>query len=608
MDLLKQILKRFDAETFVLLVFCVLLNGCVVNSGQKIEAAQALFLDRDAQIRNITPISSEYQDLAKQLETGLGHYLTMINIGDDALLSRIHLIRTATTSIDIQTYLWIGDECGEFVFEELLKAARRGVKVRLLVDQLIPISSADKLTQWMMAHANIEFRFFNPISTNAVNLTSDYARGLFLRFRKANRRMHHKLFLVDRRIGIIGGRNIQNAYFDRDPVFNFKDRDVLVIGNSVDQMSQSFDEFWNHELAEQGQRFMDIASRMMATSDSSDAGFKGISDRSKFNELSIAADQYALSKQRSSLKLYPVDKVRYFSDSPEKNRRNATNLGTVESDFQAIREYIENSEQRLVFQTPYLILTSEAVRMFSMMRKNNPDLRIICSSNSLASTDKVSVFAASYKKRKRQVKKLRFEIHEFKPVPEDIVEMMPRYKKVLADYYEEFPEFSTRYSTPLPLRNKGSRLCIHAKSIVIDSRISIIGSHNFDPRSANWNTECLLLIDDENFSKDLEKEIGRDTSTRNSWTVARRRDVPVISFFSGIIASFSAMLPILDIWPFRYTTCYELKKNQEPVPLYHSDFSQRYRTVGSFPEVNLTFREIKLRLANAFTGFAAPLM
>ncbi len=154
-------------------------------------------------------IESELQDLAAEAISASEwpkHYAAIYNIGEYALALRVHLIRSARYSIDIQTFIWTDDATTRFLFSELKRAAQRGVSVRLLIDHASPFGNRiEPLAAMVSAHANIEIRYFKPISKNAIKGPVDYTSIVLRNFQKLNRRMHNKLFVVDDRIAILGG-------------------------------------------------------------------------------------------------------------------------------------------------------------------------------------------------------------------------------------------------------------------------------------------------------------------------------------------------------------------------------------------------------------------
>ena len=155
---------------------------------------------------------------------------------------------------------------------------------------------------------------------------------------------------------------------------------------------------------------------------------------------------------------------------------------------------------------------------------------------------------------------------------------------------------------------EGPIIGLHGKSIVVDDRIALVGSHNFDPRSAIFDTQANVAIWDREVARALKANILRDTEPQNSWVVARQREVPVVSFFAGILESISRALPVLDLWPFQYSANFELREGEEPVPPDHPSFYERYDNVGQFPEVDRPLTVIQTMLVRAMGGFATPAM
>jgi len=176
------------------------------------------------------------------------HYVTILNNGDNALLARTHLIRQAQKSILIQTFIWGSDETSRFMIYELIQAAKRGVKVKIILDYLISAKDFKLITFLTTADPNIEIKLYNPISKDIVPSKLAMIKKAILNFRGFNQRMHNKIFIVDDRIAITGGRNYQNDYYDRGRTRNFKDYGVMITSKIVKKMTDSFIEYWTHPL------------------------------------------------------------------------------------------------------------------------------------------------------------------------------------------------------------------------------------------------------------------------------------------------------------------------------------------------------------------------
>ncbi|WP_025983677.1 phospholipase D-like domain-containing protein, partial [Xanthomonas phaseoli] len=164
---------------------------------------------------------------------------------------------------------------------------------------------------------------------------------------------------------------------------------------------------------------------------------------------------------------------------------------------------------------------------------------------------------------------------------------------------------------PLPVTRAGARMGLHAKSLVVDRRIGVIGTHNFDPRSENYNTEAAVVIDDARFAQALAASIERDIAPENAWTVAPREKPPVLGGLNYSVGKVSEALPVLDFWPWRYATNYEFQPGPEcPFPLKRQDprFRQCYVAVGDFPEVNVGPKWLLVRMLTAFGAGLVPIL
>lgn len=210
--------------------------------------------------------------------------------------------------------------------------------------------------------------------------------------------------------------------------------------------------------------------------------------------------------------------------------------------------------------------------------------------------------------KRHGIKNLKINLYELKPFPGDARQFITRYDTLMAERNLVADAELTENENIAPIINDLPRFGLHAKSIVVDSRIAIIGSHNLTPRSVTMNTENVVIIWDEKVAKALEENILRDTEPQNSWVITKQKKTPFISHFSGLIGSISQMLPVFDIWPFRYTGSFQLKEGMESLPPSHQDFYEHYENVGQFPEVDMSSKSIQTRLFKSFGGFTAPLM
>ncbi|MGR8949569.1 MAG: phospholipase D family protein [Gammaproteobacteria bacterium] len=557
---------------------------------------------------------SPFHALSKELQDGQKNRVALIEEGAAALAARVHLIRSARRSISLQTYIWSADEVGTLMVAELLAAAKRGVRVRLIVDQLYSGQNAQQLASLALAHRNLEIKMYNPLGQEAVATGMDKVRGVLFDFQSLNHRMHNKLMVFDDEIAVTGGRNIENKYYDYDPHFNFIDRDVLVAGDVVKTMADVFETYWNDPIVVELDRLKDVRAVIDATpSAAGDRRFNVESPR-LFDALIAKASDSTYIKSTFIDSAFAVRELYYTADRPQKpfvkNESSDQNISA------RLRETVANATQRLTVQTPYFILSNPAYAALKDMREHQPGIQYSVVTNSLATTDHYFVYALSYKRRKRNVQNLGFNVFEMKPFPIDKEHFVPRYRSIRqADALnqtftpidleddDKAPSFA-----PVPVNGKGPRLSIHAKSLVVDGRIGVVGSHNFDPRSGAINTESALIIVDEAFAGALERNIQRVMAPGNAWVAARRQTVPFLGRISGFIGSISRALPLFDVWPFRYTSSFDLKSGQEAVAPNHPEFYQRYKDVGQFPGTSLGDDQIKTYLVSGFGAVSEPLM
>ncbi len=583
----------------------LLLSACVLNRPLARQAEAIVDAARPHTSSCARPdhcaIDSPYQalaDAARAASTPAApvHYVDVLEGGADALLLRVHMIRAARRSIDMQTFIWAEDDAGWLVLDELMAAARRGVKVRVLVDQLFALDNIEWLARLARAHVNFEVKLYNPTFHEAVTEPLEFAAGILCCFSTFNQRMHNKLFLIDGQIGIAGGRNVENRYYDWDQEFDYIDRDVLVVGpSSGAQMQASFNEFWTHRRSVALTRLNDVNRRIIADADAAvEPEPPAHIDWQRIAALRARAADANYVREHFSAHAVRVARVDYFSDAPDKPLRPGDRADEVLS--ARIGDLLAHARNTIELQTPYLVLTRRARRIFRDLYKRTPRVAVIVSTNSLAATDAFYVYALSYKYKKRYLKRYGFQIHEFKPFPADAAAYVHDYAALAGS------ENSGRYRRygRTPLKHGGVRLGLHSKSLVIDGQISVIGSHNFDPRSDDYNTESGFIIDDAMIATQVSRAIARDMQPGNSWTIARRERAAWLAPINEVMADISTALPLFDLWPFRYTSSFELKPGCAPSQPGDPAFYACHVDVGDFPEVDLSLKTIYTRIVTAF--------
>ncbi|HJP98819.1 MAG TPA: phospholipase D family protein [Rhodanobacteraceae bacterium] len=593
-----------------LCVFTLVLAACAPLSPRRIQHAdQIVAMSADHHIDCTRPDRcAEPSPFLEQAETaiaasGPGHphnVVTLLDIGQNALAARINLIRAARKSIDIQTYIWVDDDAGMLVLDELVKAARRGVVVRILADQLGSFNNPELLSQLARASSNLHIELYNPTFDSARSNFVEYTASVLCCFHKFNQRMHNKLFLVDHEIGIVGGRNYQDDYYDWDAQMDFLDRDVIVAGTAGRQMEKSFELFWHNKRAVPLTHLKDVNAEILKHPfDAKPWGEPRFDDPQRVDKVRAQAEDGDWLKANlldHSLKVGLAD---YFYDLPSKDEAvHGPDSRELTRDLMAM---LAGARHQVVLQTPYLVLSDRAGNIFEALHHKKPPVDVIVSTNSLASTDALAVYALSYKHHKKFLVDFGFRIHELMPHPADAAEMLADYNR-LSGIGSEQSSAHRGGRAPIETGHAGPRVSLHAKSLVVDGEIAMVGSHNFDPRSDNYNTECGVIIQDRAFAEQLRRAILSATAPRNAWLVAPRHPTPVIGDVSRVIGDVSRSLPIFDLWPWAYATDYQLKPGGTPVPPTDPKFLDNWKPVGDFPEVNLSLTAI---IARFFTAFGA---
>ncbi|HEX4855064.1 phospholipase D family protein [Arenimonas sp.] len=540
------------------------------------------------------------------------HEVVLLDRGQDSLLARLHLIRAARESIELQMFIFDKDDSGVLVLEELLAAARRGVKVRVLLDQLYGLPDPNLQASLAGHHANFELRLYNPTFDEAKTQKLQYAAGILCCFMKFNQRMHTKLVLVDGVAGITGGRNIQDRYFDWAEGYNYRDRDILVMGPVAKAMAANFDAFWGYERSRPAEELKDVAERLHRNGGPPPSWLFDPARPPPPPRVTAmrdeAGDGAAVMARMEPLRL-AVGRVDFFADLPEKHEGE---LRAEEDASLAMHDLVESTQEELVIQTPYLVLSREARKVFRGLQKRAEKPAVWVSTNSLAATDAFPVYAMSHKYKRLYLRELGFRIFEYKPYPTDAPINVAATGVLGEERAAHLPMFgsgsSGSASGPVPLKRAGIRVGLHAKSLVVDGRIGVVGSHNFDPRSDNLNTESMVVVHDREFAGALLASIRRDMTPENAWLIAPQEKPPVLSGLNYSLGKISEKLPIFDIWPFPYATSFELVPGCNPIPPGQPGFYDCYEDVGAFPEVDLPLKTVYTRILTAFGAGLVPIL
>ena len=429
--------------------------------------------------------SSRYIRSELDNHPGLSGFRLLTN-NTNALMSRIVLADHAVHSIDMQYYIFENDATGRLVAQRLVAAADRGVRVRMLLDD-IHVSDDSGLFELLDAHPNIEVRVFNPFPTRNTPAILK-AMQFLMEWRRLNRRMHNKSFIVDNTAAVIGGRNIGDAYFDaaREDS-NFSDLDLISIGPVVAEASKSFDNYWNS----------DAAYPISAFS----------KKRPSEQELAHAKQELAHDARAFAQSDYAADLFETLPNGATADRRGGWYWGSatlvadepakieMEKDDKALRmgpkvkELIDEAKEQLLLISPYFIPGKSGVKYITGIAGRGVETKVL--TNSLAATDEPAAYAG-YSKYRAALLKGNVQMYELRPAPG-----------------EKKPS----------VRGTSSGVSLHAKAVVVDSREVFVGSMNMDQRSKLLNTEMGLIVDCPELAKAVKQFFDKVIDPESSFHV-----------------------------------------------------------------------------------------
>ena len=414
----------------------------------------------------------------------------LLATGSDAFTTRIALVQAAQHSLDVQYYSAGEDITGRLLLQSLLDAANRGVRVRMLVDD-INRRHTDPAFAALDQHPNIEIRVFNPFGTRDTTLI-ERAGNLLTRFDQLNRRMHNKALVADNQLAIVGGRNLGDEYFDVNPELSFRDFDLLCAGPVVDAVSRSFDHFWT---SPQSYPLKQVQSKIDdATLDATlDALARHWRDADGVPTGHLALHPPALAERLRSGKL-PLfwATAELAADGPDKLDTPADETESAPGD--TLRDLAANARREVLIISPYFVPLDGGVRFLSALTQRGVTVRVL--TNSLAATDVVPVHAG-YARYRPALLQAGVALYEFKPIRTNN---------------------GTRSLRRIALGST-SRASLHGKVYVIDRRDVILGSFNLDPRSVRLNTELAIVIHSPEFAERMARIFDRATSPHASFRV-----------------------------------------------------------------------------------------
>ena len=412
-----------------------------------------------------------------------GFYL--LHDGLSAFIARVSLIETARASLDLQYYIFSNDTTGQIIISRLLEAADRGVRVRVLVDDL-GTRVDNPLVATLHDHPNIQIRLFNPVKARGGPLR---LLEMAVTFGRTNHRMHNKLMLADSLVMIAGGRNLGDEYFSNSRL-DFQDVDVLTTGPVVQAGMQSFDDYWNSQAALPVDRILDADDADMSLAQMREALRAFLVDQrdSEFVDAlrgsslgrKLVAGEVPLEWGTAILYADPPDKALSHADTP----RDTFLL-------EDLKKMLESAEERLEISSAYFVPGKRGVALLRDKEAAGVDIRIL--TNSLSTTD-VAIVHSGYS----------------------------RYRKPLLESGVELWELRAEAGQRHRIRwfQGKSRASLHAKTFVIDHDRSFIGSVNLDGRSLIQNTEVGLLIESEALNQQLSQLFDRWVAADSAWRLS----------------------------------------------------------------------------------------
>ena len=418
-----------------------------------------------------TPIAQCYADeLNKNPEISGA---TLIDDGLSAFVIRAAFARMATKTIDLQTYIYSNDFSSKVLIGELKRAADRGVKVRILLDDY---GTKSDIVDVMLLnqHPNIEVKVFNPVANRSRIL---YYPQFLLDFNRLNSRMHNKLFIVDNVAYITGGRNVGSNYFYPETASNFSDTDVLFIGAMTKYATASFDEYWNYHLAIPASVFPKAKSKRAVSK--LEKKFAEIEKKSadaikEYNKIiSLAQNEYNNKKFDFSW-----GHGKFLADPPSKIEMTMEEKEKYRGDIVQALQYLWNDTNDSVYMSAAYFVPGQG-GLEHMLQEEKSGVHMTIVTNSLASTNAPTVYGKWEKYRKQLIES-----------GADVYEFMLSAENLRGKEHDRE-------------RKQSSFSVLHSKTIVFDDDISWIGSFNLDPRSAYYNTENVAIFESKEFADKL---------------------------------------------------------------------------------------------------------
>ncbi|MDX2419207.1 MAG: phospholipase D-like domain-containing protein [Xanthomonadales bacterium] len=465
LDYRNQEMRSFEKETssrrgtrpmsmlyrwFLFVAFAVL-SGCTTIDFDQPKKITTVFNDTDG-----TYFGESLEGLAEAHPGKAGFYPVVDSIA--GLSIRLLMAKRAERSIDAQYYLIKGDIVGNLFIGALLEAADRGVRVRLLVDDIFT-GGYDKIMAALDSHPNFEIRVFNPFANRSARVLEAITS-----FSRINRRMHNKSLTVDNQMTLVGGRNIADEYFAARQDAKFGDVDVLGIGPVVGDVSQMFDQYWNNYYAVPAPVFVNMPKNPDEELRKLREKIRQAYDRVKSTRYAKALQDSILKKIQKDASVLTWAPYELVYDSPDKAQHDKAEEAA--SIMTPLRETALNAQQELMVITPYLVLRKKGLAKFRSLRERDVDVKVV--TNSLAATNQILVHGG------------------YAPIRRPLLDMGVKLFEARAD---------ATISGEEHVDAEDAKATLHTKVFIVDRSKVFIGSFNWDPRSAYINTELGVIIE-----------------------------------------------------------------------------------------------------------------
>jgi len=463
----------------LLLVAVLFLVGC---AGQITPAPTSYALPNQN-----SALTQQVEALAAKQPAGTSGF-RLLSDSAEAFSARIQMIRQARTSLDVQYYIVHDGLSTRALIEEVVRAADRGVRIRLLLDDTTSDGS-DYQIATLAAHPNILIRVFNPLHIGRSTVITR-SLGRLLNLSQQHRRMHNKLMLADSSLAIVGGRNLGDEYFDADQSFNFTDIDLLAAGPVAEQLAVSFDQYWNHTLSVPIQQFL----RHPPNKDELELARRDITrylqaerqkDERRYQHLMGGPQKPSPRDWLADLIWAPGEAL---WDHPDKIEAAGLPDESLLLTTQ-LQPNMDRVRRSLTLISAYFVPTKQGAEYLAGHARNGVAVQVL--TNSLEATDVPAVHGG------------------YAPYRADLLKAGVRLFELRRQ-----PDQETRFSI-----SGDSESSLHSKAAVFDQERVFLGSLNFDPRSVLWNTEVGILIDSPELAREVHKLSQEGTSPAVSYEV-----------------------------------------------------------------------------------------